>query len=1680
MGLGVGGLALLGRVGYKSGRLFDIYANSARYLEEYSPGRIFRTFQISHLLSPFETVSQQSRFISAAQISEMRGTEAGRAWLAHLTRLTGREMGAGNVALHGFRFEGGKLLLGQTSQDVLLKHAAIMRAPTGAMPAIQMGYARSLAGSPLFPGSTASEEVRRAAQVFTQKIRYEGASGKLAEEAFMFIGGQNRFQSTGRMLGGWGTSLIERMNQLARSPVEMFSKIPLVNKMNFGVVPSSGLKTFGKLAGKLGIAGTAAYVGYQQLDHMVRQSSLLDNTLLAEGITPAIATVWTRSQKALSSVAGYLGLHSYREKQEEVAPGSTTLKKLAAFPLMGALTAGSFSYGGQFYRQMKLERAGLGIGEASFAAKEARNEMFDSLLRGSTQISENITNKLDTKSIALVRGETEKIIAGWRGKIGGAVVRAQTRGNWFAKKLGRITPGKIGALAGAAVGLAAILPFIPGALVPSSRPEELEEIYSGRKEVAIRKGAGWEFGGSEYEGGKIDRFQKHWYPRMLARAKDKAIYGGDISPLKKFYLENFTYELEKQHYYDRPYPLCLHPESVVFVKNHGYKAIKNVVVDDVVINVDGELTRVVDVLSRKCFEKKLIAIKIAADNRILRVTEEHQVFVIKNNSKNSKRGQRCRHKEKIILNSSPEWIRAKDLKKADIVLIPKRKFQESSNVLLDLADITGLSYYKEDIFLDPRASQEMVCAFFTQMSTAEAARTFGVSYKSLHQLKQQGGYKKLFPRFLSINEDLAMFFGLYLAEGWTEEDRVSFSFNKNERHTYAQFVCETAKFYFNANSTITESQNSQGITVRICSKILKRLIDGLLDKNQAKNKKICDRIFGWPLKLKQKLISGLFRGDGSYAKPREISFVSASQTLVTDIRFLLLSIGIKSSFCENQPKPSWRVAIIRNRVIPKNISYTLRIHGEDYNKFAKFEDEIQSIETFADRKGYLDNNYLYVPIRSITIEDYEGDVYDITVENGESFLSTCIVHNSTPAFQDVPLIGPLLSATLGRIVKPVRIMHEEEWMRKGKDDIEYKEMPARFGEMVAPGELERGAPISPFGFKGVVGEQTYRLTEAIGLPGFIMTSIKEKLTGSQDLFDQEQQLQGAGNMYSAERDYWDREVGGGLGATELWRRLIPHRRRQIEQYNPIENDMPDWLPGSGDRSPDFRHGDPFSKIQLGEERLPGRGYAALNSELEDVDPKDYPALHRFKILADVAPYSEKFDAARIATKQDIKEGRLSAEEIARFDEIEDQVRAKRERKDFTPYKYRERVSTPIEEILAQQNEQAKTAGDQSSWFGRTVGRYWETLAHHAESPSEFLTPLRPGAKLVHMRTAIEDYKKTQLYGSTNAFWNKPVEDFIKPFLSSVAHAVGWDGIPGRIKEKRDLNEYFDILKYVKFTSLKRQAQAAGDEENAKEFEGKRRETLFGINPYTQNYEYLYRSMPKSDRDYFTEFVQADMEERKEIFQMIPENEKALLSARWQLEDAADMQKAIKQGLLTEEQVQKSEQVLATLYEEKTNEGMPKDKELWVDYLKTRQQGESYPDWYRRTKLLEQSLRGRSLPGPDWVGFSPQVDLEDIRLKVVEYEGRNMYDYDLWQDRERAVARRPVINKAAEELMQTVSERISPEETRSRINEVLARNKIVNPHIEMIQSGRPGNRIDFITEEDRTRDVERIIRKRGLM
>ncbi len=694
---------------------------------------------------------------------------------------------------------------------------------------------------------------------------------------------------------------------------------------------------------------------------------------------------------------------------------------------------------------------------------------------------------------------------------------------------------------------------------------------------------------------------------------------------------------------------------------------------------------------------------------------------------------------------------------------------------------------------------------------------------------------------------------------------------------------------------------------------------------------------------------------------------------------------------------------------------------------------------------------------------------------------------SGSAFEDVPIVGPILAATIGRLVKPPQYMHTSEWLSSSGGGV--IRAPGRLGELPpGEGELDPGTPVSGSGIQQVAGEQLYRLTELTGLVGFSLSTLKKAVTGEEEFFDQEERLQSARRGYGEERRYWDLSLGGGGFSTELLRRLYPHRRRQIPEYNPIANQAASWLPGPGERAPNFRVGDPFIAVPEGELRLPGPQYEAIHPELKGLSPEEYPDIYKYKILADVAPYAERTKILAAQLRARAKKGELSRNELQILDEVTRQTREKKVTREFTNFEIltgapdlnipggsavqsRESLAA-INRILAEKK--------QSSITKTLIGGYWEAAARSLQNPLEALTPLAPGSKLLNMKTAIESYKQTQVYGPSIAMWGQPVEHFIKPFFRELSDLFITPDIPEEKRKVRGIEEYFDILQYVKNKRLAEAAQESGAGDVAGAYSRTAEETAIGINPYTRDYSALFRSLPRSERDFFGAFTEAATEEeRTEILSLVPANLKRIYRAQWEQRYADTLTQALDKGLLTGTAAEAAEQDIQAFYDRKATEGFEATEELISRYREEAQSGEDYADWYRRSILIPAIAGEEGLPGPDWIGFHPQVDLEEIKLKVVKNEGLNIHDFNLWQSDELNAARKPALEGASEELVSSIieSESRSPIEIQKEVRKLLSELGIgsnAQIFIYEVSDNREEMKIEIHSSELRDAEVRQIL------
>ena len=169
---------------------------------------------------------------------------------------------------------------------------------------------------------------------------------------------------------------------------------------------------------------------------------------------------------------------------------------------------------------------------------------------------------------------------------------------------------------------------------------------------------------------------------------------------------------------------------------------------------------------------------------------------------------------------------------------------------------------------------------------------------------------------------------------------------------------------------------------------------------------------------------------------------------------------------------------------------------------------------------------------------------------------------SGTAFEDVPVIGGVLSNTIGRIIKPPKLMHQEELLQVNEAGQVEHAFLQEFGSTTDLGQIGPGIPKSPHSAGNLIGGLQYQFRELEGLTGYTKNYLQKLVTGRETIGTRSFQMASSADMDSSVLDYWDMDLGGLAFTSEPIRRLLPRPRSDIEKYNPIANTMPSWIPAS--------------------------------------------------------------------------------------------------------------------------------------------------------------------------------------------------------------------------------------------------------------------------------------------------------------------------------------------------------------------------------------------------------------------------------------------------------------------------------------------------------------------------------------
>ncbi len=258
------------------------------------------------------------------------------------------------------------------------------------------------------------------------------------------------------------------------------------------------------------------------------------------------------------------------------------------------------------------------------------------------------------------------------------------------------------------------------------------------------------------------------------------------------------------------------------------------------------------------------------------------------------------------------------------------------------------------------------------------------------------------PAIIRVDENFSRLIGYYLSEGFLTEDksiRTGFAFNKKERF-YINDLCTILRLLGIKHSVNNSGENVKAI--KISSKIFGLVIRDLLQcGTNSNNKKIPQFFYRAGKELKENLISGLFRGDGSIVLSNQgpyisIEWATTSRKLFEGALFILHSLGYFPSIGKMHTAKT-KSETFRLRVSMKeDVERLSKLFKTNKNKITDFyKTRAKTIKS----PGFenMDNFGL---VRVKTIKELNGNfgVYSAEVEGTHTIVSSggLVVHNCFP------------------------------------------------------------------------------------------------------------------------------------------------------------------------------------------------------------------------------------------------------------------------------------------------------------------------------------------------------------------------------------------------------------------------------------------------------------------------------------------------------------------------------------------------------------------------------------------------------------------------------------------------------------------------------------------------------------
>ncbi len=403
---------------------------------------------------------------------------------------------------------------------------------------------------------------------------------------------------------------------------------------------------------------------------------------------------------------------------------------------------------------------------------------------------------------------------------------------------------------------------------------------------------------------------------------------------------------------------CVHPDTIIMLNNIPIEIKKLVKLNGLpedkkkiyrTLTKNGVYRPIREVLKRS-YDGEILKIIPYYTNIPLIISSEHKILVSDK-------------------NKNKRWADAGDVLVTDYVLYPRIK-ENSSVKSIKISSYVG-----------------------TLGKFAGCRLADGIWYS----WRNQYGNKRIKDDII-INSEFMKLVGYYLGEGSTtfsSADQINFSFNNDEE----ELIMEVIKLMKNIFGIIPTSAKMEktAFVIRYISKILSVFFDKLLGKCGTEKK-----LPSWFLGLDNNLIKDFIkttylsegvskdpsnREKGSIDRGGYYQLNTSSMTFAYQLRLLFNKLGIPVKFWKKIPNPkNFSILPDGRKIIPKSIMYYMQIPNEYGNIMEEITGVLLPIEIENRRQfnfeypiNLVDNDYIYINIREIVREKYEGELYNLEV-----------------------------------------------------------------------------------------------------------------------------------------------------------------------------------------------------------------------------------------------------------------------------------------------------------------------------------------------------------------------------------------------------------------------------------------------------------------------------------------------------------------------------------------------------------------------------------------------------------------------------------------------------------------------------------------------------------------------------